>query len=284
LRLAIGNEASEHGIKAFARRFDCEVRDSYGSTEGVIIVRRDASMPTGALGIAADTVKVLDPDTGAECPRATFDSEGRVTNLDLAVGELVETEPSAGFEGYYGNEAATAERFRDGAYWSGDLAYRDVDGWLYFAGRTNDWLRVDGENFSAGPVEAILSRHPDVRTVAVYAVPDDPVGDRVMAALELHPDRTFDVMAFDEFLDAQPDLGPKWRPAFVRVDADLPKLSSLKIDKKRLRLDAWNGEHVAWRPDRAAGLQQLTETDRQLLGPLLRAGGGGSPDKDRGRP
>lgn len=283
LRLAIGNEASEHDIKAFARRFGCEVRDSYGSTEGVIIVRRDASMPPGALGTASDTVRVLDPETGRECPRATFDPQGRVTNLDVAVGEMVETEPSSGFEGYYGNEAATAERFRDGSYWSGDLAYRDADGWLYFAGRTNDWLRVDGENFSAGPVEAILSRHPDVRSVAVYAVPDDPVGDRVMAAVELHRGRQFDASAFDGFLDAQTDLGPKWRPAFVRIDADLPKLSSLKIDKKQLRRDAWNAEHVVWRPDRTAGLQELTQPDRLRLDPLLRAGQPGATHQDRGR-
>src|SRR5690606_3042880 len=100
LRLAIGNEASEQDIKTFARRFDCQIRDSYGSTEGVIIVRRDPSMPPGALGIADDSVKVLDTETGKECPRATFDADGRVTNLDAAVGELVETQPSSGFEGY----------------------------------------------------------------------------------------------------------------------------------------------------------------------------------------
>ena len=208
------------------------------------------SMPTGALGTADDSVKVLDPDTGMECPRAVFDDHGRVVNLEDAVGEIVETQPTSGFEGYYRNPAATEERFRDGAYWSGDLAYRDADGWLFFAGRSNDWLRVDGENFAAGPVEAIIARHPDVRSVAVYAVPDDPVGDRVMVGLELARRRGLDPAAFDEFLRAQPDLGPKWIPAFVRVDAELPKLSSMKIDKKALRRDAWRVEGVLWRPSR----------------------------------
>ena len=269
LRLAIGNEASEADIREFARRFDCQVRDSYGSTEGVIIIRRDASMPAGALGTAADTVQVLDPGTGAECPRAVFDGDGRVTNLDEAVGEIVETEPTSGFEGYYRNEAATEERFRDGAYWSGDLAYRDADGWLYFAGRSNDWLRVDGENFAAGPVEAILGRHPDVRSVAVYAVPDDPVGDRVMVALELRAGSAFDAATFDRFLTEQPDLGPKWVPAFVRVDDELPKLSSMKIDKKRLRREAWRPAGVVWRPARGTPLRPLDDADRARLAPLL---------------
>jgi fatty-acyl-CoA synthase len=286
LRLAIGNEASEHDIREFARRFDCHVRDSYGSTEGVIIIRRDPSMPPGALGTAADSVKVLDPDTGEECPRAVIDDTGRVTNLDAAVGEIVETAPTAGFEGYYRNEAATRERFRDGAYWSGDLAYRDADGWLFFAGRSNDWLRVDGENFAAGPVEAILARHPDVRSVAVYAVPDDPVGDRVMAALELRGDAAFDPGAFDAFLRAQPDLGPKWVPAFVRIDDELPKLSSMKIDKKALRRDAWRADGVAWRPSRDEGLRELSEDDRAALAHLLtdRAEGVVDPATADGRP
>ncbi|WP_426573992.1 AMP-binding protein [Aquihabitans sp. McL0605] len=268
LRLAIGNEASEHDIREFARRFDCQVRDSYGSTEGVIIIRRDASMPRGSLGTADDSVKVLDPESGAECPRAVFDEVGRVVNLEHAVGEIVETQPTSGFEGYYRNEAATQERFRDGAYWSGDLAYRDADGWLFFAGRSNEWLRVDGENFAAGPVEAIIARHPDVRSIAVYAVPDDPVGDRVMVALELHGGAAFDPAAFDEYLRAQPDLGPKWVPAFVRVDAELPKLSSLKIDKKALRRDAWRADGVVWRPARDQALRPLTATDRQALAHL----------------
>ena len=269
LRLAIGNEASEHDIREFARRFDCQVRDSYGSTEGVIIIRRDATMPAGALGTANDSVKVLDPETGHECPRAVFDDNRRVVNLDEAVGEIVETEPTSGFEGYYRNTAATSERFRDGAYWSGDLAYRDADGWLYFAGRSNDWLRVDGENFAAGPVEAIIARHADVRSVAVYAVPDDPVGDRVMVALELRDGPTFDPAAFDEFLHRQPDLGPKWLPAFVRVDAELPKLSSMKVNKKALRSDAWRVDGVVWRPSRNDDLRPLTADDRRALAHLL---------------
>jgi fatty-acyl-CoA synthase len=269
LRLAIGNEASEHDIREFARRFGCMVRDSYGSTEGVIIIRRDPTMPAGALGTADESVKVLDPETGEECPRAVIDDGGRVVNLDEAVGEIVETRPSAGFEGYYRNEAATAERFREGAYWSGDLAYRDADGWLFFAGRSNEWLRVDGENFAAGPVEAILARHPDVRSVAVYAVPDDPVGDRVMAALELRAGATFDPPAFDDFLRDQADLGPKWLPSFVRVDDELPKLSSMKLDKKVLRRDAWRPARVVWRPSRTDGLRPLTNPDRTALAHLL---------------
>ena len=269
LRYAIGNEASPRDIREFARRFGCTVRDSYGSTEGIIIIRRNPEMPEGALGVADSTVRVVDPDTGQECPPARFGREGRVLNLEEAVGEIVETAPTSGFEGYYRNEEATNARFRDGWYWSGDLAYRDGDGWLYFAGRSNEWLRVDGENFAAGPVETIIGRHPDARSLAVYAVPDDPVGDRVMLAVELREGATFDPVAFDAFLTTQPDLGPKWMPAFVRTTHELPKLASMKVDKTALRRDAWRADTVYWRPGRGETLRLLTEGDRRSLDHLL---------------
>jgi fatty-acyl-CoA synthase len=271
LRLAIGNEASSRDIREFAQRFGCNVRDSYGSTEGIIIIRRDPSMPEGALGRGEPTVKVFDPETGEECPPVRFGPDRRPENLDEAVGEIVETAPTSGFEGYYNNEEATQARFRGGWYWSGDLAYRDADGWLYFAGRSNEWLRVDGENFAAAPVEAIISRHPDVRSVAVYAVPDDPIGDRVMVALELRGGARFDTAAFDSFLASQPDLGPKWVPSFVRVTDDLPKLASMKIDKQRLRREAWRPEGVFWRRAKGEDLSPLNAEDRAQLAPLLSA-------------
>ncbi|GMU77955.1 MAG: hypothetical protein AMXMBFR46_07530, partial [Acidimicrobiia bacterium] len=269
LELALGNEASESDIRDFASRFACQVRDSYGSTEGVIIVRRDPSMPRGALGRADAGIAVFDPNTGRECPPAAFDERGRLLNADEAVGELVNTAPSGGFEGYYKNTEAVVSKVRDGVYWSGDLAYRDADGWFYFAGRSNEWLRVDGENFAAGPVEAIVARHPRVRSVAVYAVPDDPVGDRVMVALEVDDLAAFEIAELDAFLAAQPDLGPKWVPAFVRVSAELPKLASMKLDKSRLRREAWSGPATFWRPNRDAALRPLTDADRAQLAPLL---------------
>jgi fatty-acyl-CoA synthase len=270
LRLAIGNEASLRDIQQFARRFGCTVRDSYGATEGIIIIRRDPSMPSSALGSADPSVKVLDPVTEKECPPVVFGPDGAPTNLDDAVGEIVETAPTDGFEGYHNNPEATTARFRDGAYWSGDLAYRDSDGWLYFAGRSNEWLRVDGENFAAAPVESIVARHPDVRSVAVYAVPDDPVGDRVMVALELQEGCTFDPAGFDAFLREQPDLGPKWVPAFVRVTGELPKLASMKLDKQRLRSEVWLPKPVYWRPGKAEALREMTAEDRANLERLLR--------------
>ena len=87
----------------------------------------------------------------------------------------------------------------------GDLGYLDDDRYLYFAGRNADWIRVDGENFPAQPIENDVARHPDVVLAAVYGVPDDQAGDQVMAGLVLRDGATFDPDAFATWLDAQSD-------------------------------------------------------------------------------
>ena len=76
-------------------------------------------------------------------------------------------------------------------------------------------------------------------------------------------------MTFDDFLQQQPDLGTKWLPAFVRVEGELPKLASMKVDKTRLRREAWQVDGVLWRPGKGEGLVPLTDDDRRRLDALL---------------
>ena len=234
LRLAFGNEANEKDIAAFSARFGCEVRDGFGSTENAVIISRVEGTPPGSLGKPMDGVKVLDRATGEECPPAELGPDGRVTNLEECVGEFVNVDGAGQFAGYYNDEAATAERMRGGMYWSGDLGYLDADGFAYYAGRTGDWLRVDGENLAAAPVERILLRHPEVSRVAVYAVPDTTTGDQLVAALVLRPGSDLDPASFEEFLAAQPDLGPKQWPRHVRIAATLPQTATNKVLKREL--------------------------------------------------
>jgi fatty-acyl-CoA synthase len=267
LRVAFGNEAADLDIERFEQRFACKVIDGYGSTEGGAHISRTPDMPKGALGVApTDGVVILDPETGDECPRARFDEEGRLVNPDEAIGEIVNKEGAAGFEGYYKNDEANAERVRAGLYWTGDLGYRDEAGYFYFAGRDFEWLRVDGENFAAAPVERILARHPDVVLAAVYAVPDPDVGDQVMAALELRPEARFDPDEFGGFLDAQPDLGTKWSPRFVRVTESLPVTETSKVLKRVLRRERWEcADRIWWQPEKGDAYVQLEPADVDAL-------------------
>ena len=266
LRRAFGNEASDQDVERFQKRFGCTVTDAYGSTEGGVHVTRSDDMPRGSLGRGLPGVAVLDPETGEACPPARFGPDGRLLNADEAIGELANKLGAAGFEGYWRNDEASAARVHDGIYWSGDLAYMDEKGFLYFAGRDSEWLRVDGENFAAAPVERILARQPGVALAAVYAVPDEVVGDQVMAALQLEPGAEFDAAEFATFLSQQSDLGTKWAPRYVRICGTLPSTQTNKVLKRALRKERWECQDpVWWRPEKGAPYRRLVEADRSAI-------------------
>jgi fatty-acyl-CoA synthase len=234
LRVAFGNEASERDIAEFSRRFDCTVWDGFGATEGAIIITREDGCPPGSLGRGFPGVAIYNPETLTECPPATFGDDGALINADEAIGELVNTTGAGLFSGYYNDPDATSARLRNGMYWSGDLAYRDSDGWIYFAGRSGDWLRVDGENMTTAPIERILQRLPPISQIAVYAVPDEHVGDQVMAAIVLADDADLTPEEFGDFLARQPDLSPKAWPRRVWLTDALPVTATNKILKREL--------------------------------------------------
>ncbi len=263
LRVAFGNEGSPDVVDRFARRFALEVIDAYGATEGGIAVNRDVEGRAGALGQVGADVKVVDRD-GEPLAIARFDADGRLENADECVGEIVNTAGAGPFEGYYNNDAANEKTLRFGWYWSGDLGYLDADRYLYFAGRNADWLRVDGENFPAQPIETAIGSHPDVVISVVYGVPDDQAGDQVMAGLVLRDGAAFDPVAFARWLDAQEAIGPKWRPRYVRILADPPTTGTNKIVKRTL-------VHQKWRSDRVGGdvvfVRGRGDADYRELGP-----------------
>lgn len=247
LRVAFGNEASDRDIAEFSRRFDCTVWDGFGSTEGAIIITREDGCPPGSLGRGFPGVSVYNSDTVTECPAAVFDGDGALTNAEHAIGELVNTAGAGLFAGYYNDPQATEARLRHGMFWSGDLAYRDADGWIYFAGRAGDWFRVDGENMTSAPIERILQRLDSISQVAVYAVPDEHVGDQVMAAIVLADNSELTPEKFGRFLADQADLSPKAWPRYVWLTDRLPTTATNKVLKRELTArGATPGSGVIW--------------------------------------
>ncbi len=269
LRVAFGNEGSPHVVERAAERFGIRIIDVFGSTEGAIALDRTGDRPAGSIGRLRQGIMVVD-DEGRECPRASFDHDGRLVNAEECVGEIVNTLGVGPFEGYYRNEEAMRDTTRRGWYWSGDLGYVDEGGWVYFAGRTSDWLRVDGENFPAAPIEAIISRHPDVALASVYGVPDADSGDQVMTALVLHRGAVFDGPSFAAWLDRQADLSPKWQPLFVRLSAGLPSTATNKVLVRALVHQKFRADRVAGDPvyvrERGAGaFRRFSEDDEAVL-------------------
>ncbi|MFF1702063.1 long-chain-fatty-acid--CoA ligase [Streptomyces sp. NPDC058252] len=267
LRLGFGTEAGAVDAAAFEARFGVRLVEGYGSSEGGAAIQWAPGTPAGAIGRAApgDDLAVVDPATRRECPPAVFTEDGRLLNGADAIGELVNRGPTP-FEGYWRNPAADAARRSAGWYWTGDLFYRDADGYLYFAGRTDDRLRVDSENLAAAMIENILARYADAAAAAVYAVPDPVAGDQVMAALALQPGTSFDPLSFGEFLLSQPDLGTKMAPRFVRITDRMPVTATNKIHRVGLRREGFRcPDPVWWRPPGECAYRRLGEADVEGL-------------------
>lgn len=276
LEVAFGSEAAPAEVEEFRERFGCEVREGYGASEGMVRIVPVEGAPRNSLGLpAAGAVVEIRDEENRECPRARFDENGLLLNAEEATGEMVVIGRGPAFEGYYKNPKAMAERlkFDGGDFWTGDLGYRDEDGYFYFGGRSSDWVRVDGENFGVAPVERILVRFPDFAGAHCYGVPDPVTGDLLMCAVTLSEGVDFDPERFGRFIDAQSDLGTKWRPTFVRVVDTVPLTGSGKINKAPLRAQAWEAERVWWAPTRTSPYQKLSEAQRQEIRDRFVVGG-----------
>jgi fatty-acyl-CoA synthase len=268
LTRGFGTEASPRDREDFKRRFGAELFEGYGSSEGGNMAVPDPDAPAGALGRPArGGVAIVDPETMKPCAPAILDTSGRVLNADQAVGEIVDRNGARDFEGYYKNDAADAERLRCGWYGTGDLGYVDEAGFLYFAGRRGDWIRVDGENTSALTTERVLRRHPGVVAAAVYSVPDPRSGDQMMAAVEVAEPESFDVAGLAEYLSAQGELGTKGIPRLLRVSARLPMTGSNKVLKRELQAQRWRCDEPVYHwPGR--GRPEYVPMDRARLDEL----------------
>ncbi len=263
-----GTEASPEDKAEFLRRFGARLVEGYGSSESAGMIKRDPAAPPTAFGRPAhDGVRIVNPETRETCARAVLDEHGRVTNAEAAVGEIVDVHGAAKFEGYYKNPEADAERVRHGWYWTGDLGYIDGDGFLYFGGRSGDWIRVDSENISALLTQNVVRRHPRIVDAVAFGVPDPRSGDQVMAAIEIPEGVAFEDLDLPAFLAAQDDLGTKGAPRFVRVSHALPTTGSGKLKKKELQLDGWRTTDPVyrWAGRGAPEYVLMTEADKAAL-------------------
>jgi fatty-acyl-CoA synthase len=191
--------------------------------------------------VTDENVKILN-DRLEECPPARLDADGKITNYAEAVGEICRVAAdSALFQGYHGDSAASSAKYRDGVYHSGDLGHvlvHEGERYLFFDGRTDDWIRKDGENFSAAQVARILQEHEDVELAAAYGVPCAVSDELVMAALKLRPGARFDGRAFFRFCQDQVAHGgmdPKWFPDFVRVVDEFEYTRTQKVLVRNLK-------------------------------------------------
>jgi fatty-acyl-CoA synthase len=260
LRYAVGNGAAAPDIERFTKWFALEdMFELYGSTEAAISTFRKKGDPRGSVGEVTDpNVKILN-ERGAECPPALLDADGKITNYAEAVGEICRVAPDTGlFQGYFDNPDANSQKYRDGVYHSGDLGHiveRDGKRHLFFDGRTDDWIRKDGENFSALQVARLVQEHPDIVLAAAYGVPCAVSDELVMAAVKMRPGARFDPRGFFAFCDGLVQHGGmdrKWFPDFVRIVEEFEYTQTEKIlvrNLKKSHIDPTRcgGDPLYWR-------------------------------------
>ncbi|MCL8207096.1 MAG: AMP-binding protein [Actinomycetia bacterium] len=148
------------------------------------------------------------------------------------VGEMVARGPSV-TPGYLNDPAATEELFRGGWHHTGDMAFRDADGFLYFVDRKKDMVKSGGENVSSQEVEEVLARHPAVAEVAVFGLPHPYWIEMVAAAVTLKPGATLTEAELIAF--ARDQMAHFKAPRKVFIVDDLPRSPAGKILKRELR-------------------------------------------------
>jgi len=231
----------------FEQRFGVHLIEGYGQTEtkNVAYNPYDARRP-GSFGKPTPTsiLTVLGP-----------------RNEELPPGQLGEIAyrpklPNILCRGYFKNPEATLGATTDLWWHTGDLGYRDEDGYFYFADRAKDAIRRRGENISSFEVERVLLLHPAVLDVAAVAVASDVIEDEVMAVIVPKPGRSADPAELFEYCDARMPYFAV--PRYFRFVADLPRTPNDKIRKVELRAagvtaDAWDSQAAGLKPTRTRG-------------------------------
>lgn len=243
LRFALGNGAAAPDLERFSAYLGLEdMFELYGSTEAAISTFRKKGDPRGSVGEVSDEKVQILNERDEPCPPAELDADGKITNYADAVGEICRVaEDTSLFQGYFDNAKANQDKYRDGVYHSGDLGHvvvRDGTRFLFFDGRTDDWIRKDGENFSALQVARLIQEHPDVMLAAAYGVPCAVSDELVMVALKLRPGVSFDPKSFFDFCEdsiARGGMDRKWFPDFVRLVDEFEYTQTEKILVRNLK-------------------------------------------------
>jgi long-chain acyl-CoA synthetase len=152
-------------------------------------------------------------------------------------GELVARGANV-MRGYWQNPDETTRAFRDGMFRTGDVGYRDAEGYFFILDRIKDMIVTGGENVYSGEVEAVIYELPAVREVAVFGIPDPQWGELVMACVVLKPGQA--LSAEEVIAHCRRSLANYQIPRRIELsETELPKSGSGKILKRVLRERFW---------------------------------------------
>jgi len=200
------------------------ITEYYGSSDGagpVVCTSQDWIARPGTVGrpVAGVELRVVD-EAGNEVPTGSE-------------GTIYFRRPDGPPE-YFGDAAKTAaSRLDDGFYTVGDFGYVDTEGFVFLVDRRDDLILVGGTNVYSAEVESVLSEHPGVRDVAVIGVPDDRLGQRVHAVLQLEPGSQ---TTSDELIRFCGERLARFKiPSTIEFVDELPREAHGKLKKRLLR-------------------------------------------------
>jgi len=227
-----GAESPPETVRLFRERFGGEVIIGYGMTEAPTAVSWSDGQVPPAPGLCGRPVPQVEVEILGE--------DGRVLPRG-EVGEIcvrpARSGPFAGtytpMLGYWRDPEATRQALAGGRYHTGDLGQLAEDGNLYIRGRRNELILRGGANVYPAEVERVLQGHPAVTAAAVFGIPDERLGERVVAAVQLEPAATASEASLRAHALAQ--LAHYKVPDAIRVVEKMPRNAMNKIVKARLR-------------------------------------------------
>ncbi|MFC1872737.1 AMP-binding protein [Chloroflexota bacterium] len=242
LRIIAAFPVPQDTADGFEKRFDLKLRNVYGLTEALlpIIAMYDGPYKEGALGLPTDyEVRIAD------------DADNEVA--DLEIGNIILRPISTSrrvFDGYYKMPETTLEMLRHCWFHTGDMGYRDADGFLWFASRKKDIIRFRGENISAPRIESVVCSHDKVLECAAVGVPSEVGEEDIKIVVILEPGQT---LAPENLLDhCAEQIAWFMVPRYVEYVESLPKTATDKVEKFKLKKDwktvaTWDREVASYK-------------------------------------
>jgi long-chain acyl-CoA synthetase len=210
-------------MKKFEEIFKCPVIEGYGLSESTCrstFNPPDERRRPGSVGLSiGNEIKVFNED----------DRE-----LDhKAIGEIVLRGPNI-MKGYYKNDEATNQAFRSGWFHTGDLGYRDSDGFFYVVDRKSDMIIRGGENIYPREIDEVLYQHPEIKDAATIGVPDPLFGEEVKSFVVLRESSQATESEIMKF--CRDRLADFKCPKQIEFLKDIPKGPTGKLLKRELSL------------------------------------------------